>query len=257
MLAWLLLALLCVFLALETTRDDAQVQLQLQAEKQADEVSRNILLLQQQLALLAHSQQGASASMINTWVPSIILQRFPALERVAVLDTSQQQLRVEYIVPMRLAGDILPQQDLSGQRGYQGVVASLRQGRQHLLDASLIPGESRLLWLYPFPGQRTALAIWFYPQRWLEGNGERGISLYLRQGQALAGWRGVADIWRAPLIARDFILIGGQRYQLELQRPLQYSDFDLLRWIPLVLFLLLLAVLLLRRPVLVLWRGAR
>ena len=94
LLGWLALVLSSGFLALEASRADAEQALQRQAQQQSALLTRDLLQLHQHLLELAQQFADTPGEQIPAWQAGMVLQRFPALERVALLRDSEDGLLV-------------------------------------------------------------------------------------------------------------------------------------------------------------------
>ena len=243
LLGWLALVLSSGFLALEACRDDAEQALQAQAQQQSALLSRDLLLLHQHLLELAQQFADIPGERIPPWQASMVLQRFPALERVALLRDSDDGLLVTQVVPLRLGAGVVPWQDLARQPAVAANLGRLRQGQPQV---QMLQGEgeqAQLLSIYPLAhaSDRRFIALWLRPQRWLPPLAEADIGRAL---QLMGDAHPRAD-WPSMLQVREVVIVGEQRYWLGLQRPLRASDFRVSLWLPLLLVWLLLLGLLL------------
>lgn len=254
LLGWLALVLSSGFLALEASRADAEQALQRQAQQQSALLTRDLLQLHQHLLELAQQFADTPGEQIPAWQAGMVLQRFPALERVALLRDSEDGLLVTQVVPLRLGAGVVPWQDLARQPAVAANLGRLRQGQPQV---QMLQGEgeqAQLLSIYPLAraGDRRFIALWLRPQRWLPALAEPDAGRALQ----LMGDAHPAVAWPAMLQVREVVIVGEQRYWLSLQRPLRGSDFRISLWLPLLLVWLLLLGLLLVGAVFR-WRLAR
>ncbi|WP_189352813.1 hypothetical protein [Vogesella fluminis] len=245
LLGWLVLVLGSGFLALEASRADAEQALQRQAQQQSALLTRDLLQLHQHLLELAQQFADTPGEQIPAWQAGMVLQRFPALERVALLRDSEDGLLVTQVVPLRLGADVVPEPDLARQPAVAANLGRLRQGQPQVQLWQDEDGQAQLLSIYPLAraGDRRFIALWLRPQRWLspqtEEESDTGRALQLM------GNPHPAVAWPAMLQVREVVIVGEQRYWLGLQRPLRGSDCRLSLWLPLLLVWLLLLGLLL------------
>ncbi|MDC7713385.1 hypothetical protein PQU96_04405 [Vogesella sp. LYT5W] len=253
LLGWLALVFSSGFLALEASRADAEQALQRQAQQQSALLTRDLLLLHQYLLELVQQFADTPGERIPSWQAGMVLQRFPALERVALLRDSEDGLLVTQVVPLRLGAGVVPWQDLARQPAVAANLGRLRQGQPQV---QMLQGEgeqAQLLSIYPLAASdRRFIALWLRPQRWLPPLAEPDIDRALQ----LMGDAHPAVAWPAMLQVREVVIVGEQRYWLGLQRPLRASDFRISLWLPLLLVWLLLLGLLLVGAVFR-WRLAR
>lgn len=240
LLGWLLVVAVSGFLALESTRAGAEQQLQEQAQQQALQLAGNMLQLQQQMQDLSQQFAGTAAADFPTWVAPFVLRRFPAVERIALLQADGERLLVQQITPLRLGGDIVPQQNLARQPEVAAALPALLQGRQQLFKLRVSRDEARFLAIYPLGHGPVFVALWFRPQRWLPPLGDSAMVRTLQMAGDVAP---VTTPWSNRLLVREVAMVGEQRYWLTLQRKLQWSDAYWLLWLPLLLIWLLLLAL--------------
>ncbi|MFD2447607.1 hypothetical protein ACFSQE_03460 [Vogesella fluminis] len=76
---------------------------------------------------LAQQFADTPGEQIPAWQAGMVLQRFPALERVALLRDSEDGLLVTQVVPLRLGADVVPEPDLARQPAVAANLGRLRQ----------------------------------------------------------------------------------------------------------------------------------
>lgn len=231
------------FLALESSKAEVARELQEQVQQQSALLARDILQLHLQMRDFSRQFTAVPVSAVAPWVPTLIVEDFPMVEKVALLATVGRGLIVQKVLPLRLGSEVVPLQDLSRQPAVAALYSGLSTGAACAFGLSMDDDPARLLALYPVgaaPGNGFIL-LWFRPQLALPPLANREIVRTLLHERAPA----VAGVWSTNVRVQDSVLAGEQRYWLTLERPMRLSDMNWLLCLPLLLVWLLTLGLLL------------
>lgn len=228
-LCWLAMAMLASLWVLQTEREQMQDAVRRQLAGMLNARHQELDQLQRQgkalLSLLTQARQGGQTRLQPYF--QRYLDDYPAIQGVALLEGKDEQGRHLTVVRTFPEQTSMPPLTLPGLQDSlmrYGSFERLQAGRMALLPWKLADGREQWLLLIP-DGQRSLLAVWLLPARWLVAQAaDRPLTVLPRSGTPVK----VAGGWLAAIRVNGHLEFG--TVSLPVQAVYQPVWQDYLTW---------------------------